>query len=100
MKYVYPLPGTLVASATAIHDLAALGVGLMLIIHLLPLLLVPANWPLLLSMFRSTVSRKYVQERHPLWYKKLLAGQGQREKAPEASPEPAAAPAVKAQTGD
>ena len=100
MKYIYPLPGALVALATSIHDLAAVAVGLMLVIHLLPLLLVPANWPLLLSMFRSTVSRKYVEARHPLWYKQLMSRQARREPAPEASPEPAAAPAAKAPTGD
>ncbi len=73
MRYIYPMPGDFIASVTALHDLVAIGIGVMLIIHLLPLLLVPANWPLLLSMFRTTVSRKYVEERHPVWYKELLA---------------------------
>jgi cytochrome b subunit of formate dehydrogenase len=71
MRYVYPIPNTLVASVTAIHDLAAIAIGLMLVIHLLPLLLVPANWPLLLSMFRTTVPLEYVKKRHPAWYHEL-----------------------------
>ncbi len=71
MRYVYPLPNTLVASVTAIHDLAAIAIGLMLVIHLLPLLLVPANWPLLLSIFKTTVPLEYAKKRHPVWYKEL-----------------------------
>jgi cytochrome b subunit of formate dehydrogenase len=71
MRYVYPMPNTLIASMTVIHDLAAIGIGLMLVIHLLPLLLVPANWPLLLSMFRTTVPLDYVKKRHPAWYRQL-----------------------------
>lgn len=101
MKYVYPLPATWVATATAIHDLAALAVGVMLVIHLLPLLLVPANWPLLLSIFRTTVPRRYVETRHPLWYKQLLTRQNPPGPAPAASPEPASAPQkAEAPTGD
>jgi cytochrome b subunit of formate dehydrogenase len=71
MRYVYPIPNTLVASATVIHDLAAIAIGLMLVIHLLPLLLVPANWPLLLSIFKTTVPLEYVKKRHPAWYREL-----------------------------
>jgi cytochrome b subunit of formate dehydrogenase len=71
LRYVYPLPNTLIATITTIHDLAAIGIGLMLVIHLLPLLLVPANWPLLLSIFRTTVPLDYVKKRHPGWYRQL-----------------------------
>lgn len=71
LKYIYAIPGSWVTTATGLHDLATIAIGVMLVLHLLPLLLVPANWPLLLSMFKTTVSREYVQERHPAWYKKL-----------------------------
>jgi cytochrome b subunit of formate dehydrogenase len=71
LRYTYPLPNTLIATVTTIHDLAAIGIGLMLVIHLLPLLLVPANWPLLLSIFRTTVPLEYVKKRHPAWYRQL-----------------------------
>lgn len=73
LRYLYPLPSPLVASATAIHDLATIGIAVMLLVHLLPLLLVPANWPLLLSMFRTSVPRSYAQKRHPAWYQRLEA---------------------------
>jgi cytochrome b subunit of formate dehydrogenase len=71
MRYVYPISNTLVATTTLIHDLAAIAIGLMLVIHLLPLLLVPANWSLLLSIFRTTVPLEYVKKRHPAWYREL-----------------------------
>jgi cytochrome b subunit of formate dehydrogenase len=100
LKYVYAVPGSLVAWATAIHDLTAIAIGVMLIIHLLPLLFVPANWPLLLSMFRTTVPRKYVEKRHPVWYRELQARRTAREAVSEASPERGAAQAAEAQTGD
>lgn len=82
LRYIYEIPSNIVATATTIHDLTAVAIGVMLVIHLLPLLLVPANWPLLLSMFRTTVPRKYVEERHPIWYKALRG-----KKAPEADRE-------------
>jgi cytochrome b subunit of formate dehydrogenase len=98
MKYVYPLPGEWISTATTIHDLTALAVGVMLVIHLLPLLLVPANWPLLLSMFRTTVKRSYVEERHPAWYRQLVKrAEAQGAASP---PAPAPTPKAEAQTGD
>jgi len=100
LKYVYVIPGPVIATATAIHDLTTIAIGVMLIIHLLPLLLVPANWPLLLSMFRTTVPRKYVEERHPVWYKELQARRSAREAASEASAERGAAQAAEAHTGN
>lgn len=91
LRYIYPISSPVVASATAIHDLATIGIGVMLILHLLPLLLVPANWPLLRSMVRSTVPRKYVEERHPEWYRELSATQRQEEPSRATGPEPGSA---------
>lgn len=78
VKYIYPIPGSVVAAATAIHDLTTIAIGVMLVIHLLPLLFVPANWPLLLSMFKTTVPKTYVEKRHPVWYKELQAKASQK----------------------
>lgn len=86
LKYMYAIPGAVLVTATALHDLATIAIGVMLIFHLLPLLLVPANWPLLLSMFKTTVPRNYVEERHPVWYKKLSVAQR--------SPEPVKTPST------
>jgi cytochrome b subunit of formate dehydrogenase len=100
MKYVYVIPGPVVATATAIHDLTALALGVMLVIHLLPLLLVPANWPLLLSMFKTTVPRQYAERRHPEWYKRLQSQQAPQAEVEEASQERRPATAVDAPSGD
>jgi cytochrome b subunit of formate dehydrogenase len=100
LKYVYVIPGSVIATATAIHDLTAIAIGVMLIIHLLPLLLVPANWPLLLSMFKTTVPREYVEKRHPVWYKALQARLSAHKAAGEADAEREAAPVAEVQTGD
>ena len=90
LRYSYNIPKAVLVSSTALHDLAAVWIGVMLIIHLLPLSLVPANWPLLLSIFKSTVPLEYVKKRHPVWYRELMA----RQKAgggPQAEPEGTAA---------
>ncbi len=90
IRYVYPISGSIVATATAIHDLTTIAIAVMLLVHILPLLLVPANWPLLLSMFKRTVPRKYVEERHPAWYKDLKASQDEQEQvSPSTEPSPA-----------
>lgn len=98
-KYVYPMPGDWVSTATAVHDIVALIVGISIIIHLLPLSLVPANYPLLLSMFKSTVPLKYVEERHPVWYKQLMA---RAQSSPPAAPATQQTPVARTepQTGD
>ena len=100
LRYIYPMPSEFIASVTAIHDLTAIAIGVMLVIHLLPLLLVPANWPLLLSMFRTTVPRKYAESRHPLWYKTLLASRKAPERVGETRSEPQAAQPADAPSGD
>jgi cytochrome b subunit of formate dehydrogenase len=86
LRYTYNIPKPLLVSMTALHDLTAVWIGVMLIIHLLPLGLVPANWPLLLSMFKTTVPLEYVKKRHPVWYKELLAKQ--EAEAPAEASEP------------
>ena len=85
LRYIYPISASVVATATAVHDLTTIAIVVMLLFHLLPLLLVPANWPLLLSMFKKTVPRKYVEERHPKWYESLRAGPVEQEQPGAAS---------------
>ncbi|MBI5029371.1 MAG: cytochrome b/b6 domain-containing protein [Chloroflexi bacterium] len=73
LRYLYPIPASIIAPVTTVHDIFSYVAVGMLAIHLAALLLVPANWPLLISMFTTRVSRKHVQEHHPLWYKDLVA---------------------------
>lgn len=80
MRTVYAIPNSIVALSTTVHDITAFAIILMLLFHLLPLLLVPANWPLLMSMFRRTVPKNYAEHRHPVWYKQLVAKEKAKEK--------------------
>lgn len=98
LRYVIAIPSELIATTTTIHDLTAIGILVMLVIHLLPLFLVPANWPLLVSMFTTRVSRKYVEERHPAWYKELKAKQDREQQLVSEASQPLATAEV--QSGD
>lgn len=100
MRYTFEIPKSTLETATTLHDVTAIAIGVMLIIHLLPLLLIPANWPLLLSMFKTTVPRKYVQERHPLWYKKLQADEKSKAPVSETSSEPLPVQTASVPSGD
>jgi cytochrome b subunit of formate dehydrogenase len=99
-RYVYPVPAQWVATATTIHDLATIALGVMLVIHLLPLLLIPANYRLLFSMFTGKVPLQYVKERHPQWYKALLRRMPQTAAEEAAAAPPAAAAASDASSAD
>jgi cytochrome b subunit of formate dehydrogenase len=89
-RYLYPIPPTLVATMTAIHDLFAAITVAMLVIHLAALLLVPRNWPLLASMFTTHVPRRYVQQWQPVWFRQLVARE--QPAAPAAPPQVQVAP--------
>ncbi len=82
-RYLYPIPPTFIASVTSVHDLFAYISVAMLVIHLAAVSLAPRNWPLLGSMFTMRVSRKHVQQWHPLWFQELTA----REQAPASQPQ-------------
>jgi cytochrome b subunit of formate dehydrogenase len=72
-RYLYPIPPTFIASVTSVHDLFAYLSVAMLVIHLAAVSLAPRNWPLLGSMFTMRVSRRHVQQWHPLWFQELTA---------------------------
>lgn len=72
-RYLYPIPPTLIAQVTFVHDVFAVAAIVMLVIHLAAVSLAPRNWPLLISMFTMRVSRQHVQQWHPIWFKELSA---------------------------
>jgi cytochrome b subunit of formate dehydrogenase len=94
-RYLYSVPPTLVAQASFVHDVFAVVAIVMLVFHLAALALVPRNWPLLLSMFTLRVSRKHVQQWHPIWFKELTA---REQPSPAATATPIAPTAEKART--
>ncbi|HBY96801.1 MAG: hypothetical protein M5U01_33650 [Ardenticatenaceae bacterium] len=73
LRYAWPIPTTLVGTATWVHDLTAIAVLIWLVAHIAPTTLVPRNWPLLKSMFTTRVSLDYVKAHHPAWYRQLAS---------------------------
>ncbi len=73
LRYLYPISPTFIAPVSFLHDAFAYAAVVMLAIHLAAVLLVPRNWPLLISMFTTRVSRQHVQQWHPIWFKELVA---------------------------
>jgi hypothetical protein len=47
-------------------------------------------------MFKTTVSKKYFEERHPVWYKRLTIAPNRQEVAKTSSPETASPQTVDA----
>ncbi|HLG74237.1 MAG TPA: hypothetical protein VK009_27770 [Chloroflexota bacterium] len=86
MRYVYPVPGGVLYWASGLHVAAMVLIALKLLDHMR---YVFARWPLLVSMCTSWVGERYVQLRHPGWYKEVLAG-GQRSGAAPVESAPAA----------
>jgi len=74
-RYLYPIPSPFVAQMSALHDLFTAVAVVMLAIHLAAVVLVPRNWPLLVSMFTTRISRKHVERWHPAWFKSLQAAE-------------------------
>ncbi len=73
LRYLYPIPPDFVQQVTTLHDIFGYAAVAMLGIHLAAILLVPRNWPLLIAMLTTRISRKTVQDWHPLWYSELVA---------------------------
>ena len=65
------IPSGVMGVTTFIHDLAALAIIALLIVHLVLGVLVPWSWQLLRSMLTGFVSEGYVKKNHPIWYEEL-----------------------------
>ncbi len=89
-RYLYPIPPSFVAQMSALHDLFTIVAVVMLAIHLAAVLLVPRNWPLLVSMFTTRIPRKTVERLNPAWFKELQAAEQQpaAARAPEMAAQP------------
>ncbi|HEX6510976.1 MAG TPA: hypothetical protein VF157_01665, partial [Chloroflexota bacterium] len=83
MRYVYPVPGSVLYWASALHVGAMVLIAIKLLDHMR---YVFARWPLLASMCTTWVGARYLQLRHPGWYKQLAADPAPTEVAPEPSP--------------
>jgi cytochrome b subunit of formate dehydrogenase len=69
--HLWSFPGSLMCWMTFMHDIFALGILLLLLVHILLGALVPWSWPLLVSMMSGYVSEEYAKKKHALWYEEL-----------------------------
>ena len=67
------LPAGLMLVTTWAHDLFALGMLLLLIVHV-AFVLLPDHRPLLGSMIHGRVSADFVRQHQPAWYRRITAG--------------------------
>ncbi len=70
MRYVYPVPGGVLYWASGLHVAAMVLIAIKLLDHLR---YVFARWPLLVSMCTTWISARYVELRHPGWFKELAS---------------------------
>ena len=75
LRYIYPIAPEFVAQMTTWHDLFTAISVIMFAAHIAAVTLAPRNWPLLVSMFTMRVSRKHVEQWHPLWFKELTTAE-------------------------
>jgi len=75
--HVVSIPGAVMGSATLLHDIAALGMLVFFLAHVVVVLL-PMSWPMLRSMFTGYVSVEHAKAEHAGWLKRLddAAGAG------------------------
>lgn len=70
-KYAFAVPGELLRWSTLVHDAVVPLLLVALVMHVLAVVLVPANLALLRSMFTGRVPGHYVKEHHPVWHAEL-----------------------------
>ncbi len=71
---VWPIQADVLGWATVIHDWVSLLIILMLVVHVLMVLLLPAHRKMLKSWITGKVPEEYVKEEHPIWYEELEKG--------------------------
>jgi formate dehydrogenase subunit gamma len=66
-----PIPTSVLASMTWLHDISALIMLVLFFFHVLLAAVVPWSWPLLKSMFTGWVTKDFAQNHHPRWYEQI-----------------------------
>ena len=69
--HIWDISADVMGAATFIHDLSALAMVLLLVVHVILGALVPWSWQLLRSMFTGYVTEDYVKKNHPVWHDEL-----------------------------
>jgi formate dehydrogenase subunit gamma len=57
--------------ATLVHDIAALGMLVFFLAHVVVVLL-PMSWPMLRSMFTGYITVEHAKAEHAGWYRRLV----------------------------
>lgn len=71
IHYLYPIPGGVRQLLTIVHDVSGVLLIVWLIPHVSAVVFVPSHWPLLKSMFTTSVPEEYTRKHHPNWYEEL-----------------------------
>ena len=69
--HVVSIPGAVMGPATLLHDIAALGLLVFFLAHVVVVLL-PMSWPMLRSMFTGYVPLEHAKAEHAGWYRRLV----------------------------
>lgn len=72
--HIWPMQATVYSVTTLIHDIFSLLFILLLIVHVLLVVALPAHWSSLKSWLTGKVPEEYVKEEHPVWYEELKRG--------------------------
>ena len=59
---------------TIVHDFTTLLFMVMLFIHIVLVVAMPAHWPLLTSWITGKITEEYAEEEHPIWHDELKTG--------------------------
>jgi len=68
--HVVSIPGAVMGPATFLHDVAALGMLVFFLAHVVVVLL-PMSWPMLRSMFTGYVPVEYAKAEHAGWFGRI-----------------------------
>jgi formate dehydrogenase subunit gamma len=69
--HVWDIPSGVMGVTTFIHDIAALAIIALLIVHVILGAIVPWSWQLLRSMITGYASEGYIKKTHPKWYEEI-----------------------------
>lgn len=69
--HVWSLPSALMPKIAFLHDICAMCLLVLLVLHIILGAIVPWSWPLLRSMVTGHVAEEYVREHHVLWYEQI-----------------------------
>ena len=74
--HVVSIPGVVMGPATLLHDIAALGMLVFFLAHVVVVLL-PMSWPMLRSMFTGYVPLDYAKSEHAGWLEEIASDAGE-----------------------